>query len=166
MKGVIYMTEQIKNRIISGTAYWASVVSPNTTFDPHRWEINVCNLSDETRAMVEEDGLPIKNKGDDRGDFVTIKRNLTRKDGGTNDAPKVVDSNNSPMHNTLIGNGSLVNVKYRPYSWSYSNRKGVSADLMAVQVVDLVEYMADGDFESVEGGYTSGEGSDIPFPTN
>jgi hypothetical protein len=166
MKGVIYMTEQIKNRIISGTAYWASIVSPNTTFDPHRWEINVCNLSDETRAMVEEDGLPIKNKGDDRGDFVTIKRNLTRKDGGTNDAPKVVDSNNSPMHNTLIGNGSLVNVKYRPYSWSYSNRKGVSADLMAVQVVDLVEYMADGDFESVEGGYTSGEGSDIPFPTN
>lgn len=160
------MTEQIKNRIISGTAYWASVVSPNTTFDPHRWEINVCNLSDETRAMVEEDGLSIKNKGDDRGDFVTIKRNLTRKDGGTNDAPKVVDSNNSPMHNTLIGNGSLVNVKYRPYSWSYSNRKGVSADLMAVQVVDLVEYMADGDFESVEGGYTSGEGSDIPFPTN
>ena len=160
------MTEQIKNRIISGTAYWASVVSPNTTFDPHRWEINVCNLSDETRAMVEEDGLTIKNKGDDRGDFVTIKRNLTRKDGGTNDAPKVVDSNNSPMHNTLIGNGSLVNVKYRPYSWSYSNRKGVSADLMAVQVVDLVEYMADGDFESVEGGYTSGEGSDIPFPTN
>ena len=160
------MTEQIKNRIISGTAYWASIVSPNTTFDPHRWEINVCNLSDETKAMVEEDGLSIKNKGDDRGDFVTIKRNLTRKDGGTNDAPKVVDSNNSPMHNTLIGNGSLVNVKYRPYSWSYGNRKGVSADLMAVQVVDLVEYMADGDFESVEGGYTSSEGSDIPFPTN
>ena len=160
------MADQMKNRIISGTAYWANVVSPNTTFDPHRWEINVCNLSDETRAMVEEDGLDIKNKSDDRGDFVTIKRNLLRKDGGTNDAPKVVDADNSPMHNTLIGNGSLVNVKYRPYAWSYSNRNGVSADLMAVQVVDLVEYMADGDFDAVEGGYTSNEGSDIPFPTN
>jgi len=166
MKGVIYMTDTLKSRIISGTAYWACVVSPNTTFDPHRWEINVCNLSDETKAMVEEDGLTIKNKGDDRGDFVTIKRNLTRKDGGTNDAPKVVDADNSPMHNTLIGNGSLVNVKYRPYAWSYGNRKGVSADLSAVQVVDLVEYMATGDFEKVEGGYTSPEGSDIPFPAN
>ena len=160
------MADQIKNRIISGTAYWAAVVSPNTTFDPHCWEINVCNLSDETRAMVEEDGLDIKNKGDERGDFVTVKRKLLRKDGGTNDAPKVVDADNSPMHNTLIGNGSLVNVKYRPYAWSYSNRNGVSADLMAVQVVDLVEYMADGDFDAVEGGYTSSEGSDIPFPTN
>ena len=160
------MADQIKNRIISGTAYWAAVVSPNTTFDPHCWEINVCNLSDETRAMVEEDGLAIKNKGDERGDFVTVKRKLLRKDGGTNDAPKVVDADNSPMHNTLIGNGSLVNVKYRPYAWSYSNRNGVSADLMAVQVVDLVEYMADGDFDAVEGGYTSSEGSDIPFPTN
>ena len=160
------MADQMKNRIISGTAYWAAVVSPNTTFDPHCWEINVCNLSDETRATVEEDGLVIKNKGDERGDFVTIKRKLLRKDGGTNDAPKVVDADNSPMHNTLIGNGSLVNVKYRPYSWSYGNRNGVSADLIAVQVIDLVEYMADGDFDVVEGGYTSTEGSDVPFPTN
>lgn len=156
-----------KHNIISGTAFWASVVAPNTTFDADGvWEVNVCNLDDEAKATLEADGIAIRNKGDEKGDYVQIKRKVRRNDGGVNTAPKVVDSNNSPMHNTLIGNGSLVNVKYRPYSWSYGNRKGVSADLMAVQVVDLVEYMADGDFESVEGGYTSSEGSDIPFPTN
>ena len=30
--------------VISGTAYWASIQSPNTKFEPHRWSINVGNL--------------------------------------------------------------------------------------------------------------------------
>ena len=38
--------------------------------------------------------------------------------------------------------------------------------ILGATVIDLVEYMAEGDFDTVEGGYTSTEGSDIPFPTN
>ena len=34
-----------KYNIVSGTAYWASVAAPNTTFDSDGvWEVNVCNL--------------------------------------------------------------------------------------------------------------------------
>ena len=49
-----------KYNIISGTAFWASVVAPNTTFDADGvWEVNVCNLDDEAKATLEADGIAI-----------------------------------------------------------------------------------------------------------
>ena len=63
--------------VISGTAYWASIQSPNTKFEPHRWSINVGNLDAENKAIAEKDGLTVKNKGDEKGDFVTIERKTT-----------------------------------------------------------------------------------------
>ena len=156
-----------KTMIISGTAYWASVVAPNTTFDSDGvWEINVCNLDDNIVADLEAEGIDVKNKNDEKGNYVLAKRRVKRKDGGVNSPPKVVDSNNTPMHNTLIGNGSLVNVKFSPYEWTFGNKQGIGLDLQAVQVVDLVEYSTgEEDFEPVSGGYQASD-EDIPFPTN
>ena len=147
--------------VISGTAYWASISQPNTTFEPC-WTIDV-SLDAEGIAKVKADGLSVKNKGDERGDFVTIKRKVEGKNG-SNQAPELVDSQRQPMFNTLIGNGSKVNVLYRPYDWSWKNKEGRSADLQKVQVVELVPYSSDGeaeDFDVVESGYTSDD--DIPF---
>ena len=40
--------------VISGTAYWASLVAPNTTFDSDGvWSIDVCNLDKENLAIVK-----------------------------------------------------------------------------------------------------------------
>tara|TARA_R110000803_G_scaffold20087_1_gene51977 strand:+ start:15760 stop:16212 length:453 start_codon:yes stop_codon:yes gene_type:complete len=145
---------------ITGLAWWASLSAPNTTFEPC-WTIDVA-LDAENRAKVEADGLTIKNKDDDRGDFITIKRKVEGKNG-TNLAPALVDSNREPMFNTLIGNESKVNVLYRPYDWEYKGKAGRGADLTKVQVVTLVPYAVDNseDFEVVESGYTSDD--DIPF---
>ena len=61
--------------VISGKAYWASVTNPNTTFDADGvWTIDVGNLDKKAIAQLKDEGLTIKNKGDDRGDFVSIKR--------------------------------------------------------------------------------------------
>ena len=61
--------------VISGIAYWAAITNPNTTFDPDGvWSIDVCNLDKKNLGIIEKDGLTVKNKGDDRGSFVTIKR--------------------------------------------------------------------------------------------
>jgi len=56
-----------------------------------------------------------------------------------------------------------VNVKAVPFEWDYAGKTGVSADLAAVQVVDLIEYAGSGvgDFDVVKGGYVSDE--EIPF---
>jgi len=107
----------------------------------------------------------VANKGDDRGDFVTIKRKVLKKDGTQRQAPIVKDSQNNNWDGKLIANGSTVNVKALPFDWSYAGKSGVSADLAAVQVVDFIEYSTDGvDFDVVEGGYvTPIVEEDIPF---
>ena len=150
--------------VISGKAYWASVTSPNTTFDADgTWSIDVCNLDEANKAIAEKDGLTIKNKKDDREDFVNIKRHVKRKDGNMNKAPEVLDAQKRTMIDTLIGNGSTVNVLYTTYEWKFKGRSGVSADLKKVQVVELIPYQGDADdaFDVVPDGYSSDE--KIPF---
>ena len=152
----------MKASFISGKAYWASVVAPNTTFDSDgTWKLDVCNMDAKSLATVKEDGLTIKNKGDERGDFVTIKRDVRRGKGGMNRAPTLVDAQKRTMTD-LVGNGSVVNVKYRPYVYDNKFGKGKGADLMGVQVIELVRFDADPDeededFEVVSDGFSTEE---------
>ena len=67
--------------ILSGKAYWTSIVQPNTTFEPV-WSVDVALTGDQL-AKAKALGLPIKNKGDERGDFVKIKRNVPDRDWET-----------------------------------------------------------------------------------
>ena len=137
--------------IVSGKAHWASVLAPNTTYEPV-YSIDL-ELDDDTKCLIENLGLSIKNKGDGRNDFVTIKRKLYKKNGDERPAPTVKDSANNSWNDQLIGNGSQVNVKFATYDWTYAGKSGVGADLMAVQVVDLVPYGNSNDFESIDDGY-------------
>tara|TARA_R100001082_G_scaffold38142_2_gene20123 strand:+ start:1348 stop:1833 length:486 start_codon:yes stop_codon:yes gene_type:complete len=155
--------------VVKGNAYWASITSPNTTFDSDGvWSIDVGNLDKKNIEIAKADGLSIKNKGDDRGDFVTVKRKVRRKDGNMNKAPEVVDAQKRNMIGTLIGNGSEVNVLYTTYEWEFKGRSGISADLRAVQVTNLVPYNVDADadeaFEVVADGFVSNEADEeIPL---
>jgi ABC-type oligopeptide transport system substrate-binding subunit len=148
---------------ITGKCHYASITEPNTKFEPV-WSIQV-EVNDDNRPIIEKAGLSVANKGDDRGDFVTIKRKVLRKDGTQRQGPVVKDSQNNNWDGKLIANGSTVNVKAVPFEWSYAGKSGVSADLAAVQVVDFIEYSSAGeDFDVVEGGYvTETSEEDIPF---
>tara|TARA_R110001606_G_scaffold183077_1_gene329695 strand:- start:283 stop:801 length:519 start_codon:yes stop_codon:yes gene_type:complete len=152
---------------ITGKCHYASITEPNTKFEPV-WSIQV-EVDDTNRATIEAAGLTISNKGDDRNDFVTIKRKVERKDGTIRQGPTVKDSQNNDWDGKLIANGSVVNVKAIPFEWSYAGKSGVSADLAAVQVVDFIEYAGGGsgdDFTVVPGGYVTQGGNideDIPF---
>ena len=138
-----------------------SIIEPNTKFDPV-WSIQV-EVDDNNRSVIEGANLKITNKGDDRGDFVTIKRKVLRKDGSERKAPIVKDSQNNLWDDKLIANGSLVNVKAVPYEWNYAGKSGTSADLAAVQVVDFIEYAnSKEDFAPVDGGYVQASAS-APF---
>ena len=155
-QGVKYMS------VISGDAFWAHVITPNTKFNPDgEWSIEVCNLDKANKKVAETDGLTIKNKGDERGDFVTLKQYARNKDGASR-AISVKDSQrNTFPSDKRVGNGSKVNVSYFPKEYTVYGG-GVKGYLNAVQVTDLVEYSVD-DFGVVEGGYTNNEVEDIPF---
>jgi len=150
---------------ITGKCHYASITEPNTKFEPV-WSIQI-EVDENNRSVIESAGLPISNKDDDRGDFVTIKRKVMRKDGTQRQGPIVKDSQNNSWDGKLIANGSTVNVKAVPFEWKYAGKSGVSADLAAVQVVDFIEYTsgADNDFEVVPGGYVTGNANqeEVPF---
>ena len=147
---------------ITGKCHYASITEPNTKFDPV-WSIQV-EINDDNREVVEKSGLKVANKGDERGDFVTIKRKVHRKDGTERNAPLVMDSQNNRWNNEKkIANGSTVNVKAIPYEWDYAGKSGISADLAAVQIVDFIEYSGNQqDFAPVDGGYVQ-EAEAVPF---
>jgi len=125
--------------MLTGKVYWASVVEPNTTYEP-AWQVDICIEDAETKAKLESIGLPIKNKGDDRGDFFSAKRKVKKKDGSDRDAPRVIDAKRNPWDNRLIGNGTVAKIKVQPYDWDYAGKSGVSSDFMGMQVIDLVTY--------------------------
>ena len=122
---------------------WASVVEPNTKFEP-TWEIEA-ELNDQQAAMFADAGVRLKE--DDGIKLLRFKRKVegNKKGGGTyrNDPPKVVDASKQEFTN-LIGNGSLVNIAYDLRSWEMMGNTGVKADLKAVQVLELVEYSGGG----------------------
>lgn len=159
--------------VLSGKAYWTSISSPNTTYEPV-WSVDL-SLTGDQLDRAKKLGLPIKNKGDDRGDFVKIKRNVKRRDGSENSQPALKDAQKRDILGTLVGNGSDVNVAFKTYDWEYAGNKGVGTDLMAVQVVNLIPYGGSEDdaFDVVPDGFTSEDGDDafasldddIPFGT-
>ena len=163
---------KIHMSVLKGNAYWASIVSPNTTFDSDGvWSIDVANLDEKNINVAKDDGLDVKNKGDDRGSFVTVKRKVRRKDGNMNKQPEVVDASKRNIASTLIGNGSEVNVLYSTYEWEFKGRSGVSADLRAVQVTNLIPYNVDADadeaFEVVPDGFvTEDSNEELSFASN
>ena len=94
-------------------------------------------------ANLISDGLEdrIKNKDDERGDFISLKRQVkNQRTGQANSAPDVMDAQKRPLVNTLVGNGSIVNVLYRPYDWTYQNRhKEQDQELVLPQEKQSVE---------------------------
>jgi hypothetical protein len=148
--------------IITGKCYWAKVQAPDTAYEP-QWSIDIC-VDDNNREAILKDGLTIKNKGDERGDFIQIRQKVSRRDGTENSPPIILDAQKNPM-TKLIGNGSIVNVQYTPFEWSMNGKSGVSPLLKKVQVVNLVPYGED--FDVIEGGYIEGASSitedEVPF---
>ena len=65
--------------ILTGKCYWASVVEPRAMFEP-AWQVDLC-LDEDTKPLVQEAGLKIRNKGDERGEFITLKRKVYGRNG-------------------------------------------------------------------------------------
>ncbi len=146
--------------IITGKAQWASVLQPNTKYEP-AWQIDVCNLDAKSKKILKADGIAhkIKNVGDDRGDFIKITQKVDKRDGTKFEAPKVVDGMKRPF-TQLIGNGSEVAVKYAVSNYEYSGNKGIAAYLKAVQVLKHIPYGDGEDFDIVESS-TGGDVDDM-----
>ena len=129
--------------VLEGKAYWASVTTPNTTFEPVYTVDLVVNedvANDfEARGFKVKD-LSIKDENGGQtpvGRALTIKRKVNGPNGMVRNAPKLFDKNKQPMDD-VVGNGSSVKVQYNEWETDnkYGNFKGL--DFQAMQVIDLV----------------------------
>ena len=127
--------------VVEGVAYWASVTTPNTKFEPV-YTVNLI-VSDDVAESFRSRGFTIKDM--EEGPALVIRRKTHKKTGEPNPAPKLVDRNKNPM-DTNVGNGSKVKVHYNEWesTWNGTVYKGL--DFKGMQVLELVEYgVADGD---------------------
>tara|TARA_R100000664_G_scaffold17170_4_gene26063 strand:+ start:2304 stop:2759 length:456 start_codon:yes stop_codon:yes gene_type:complete len=148
--------------VIQGEAFWAHVINPNTKWNPEgEWSIEIGNLDKINKSIAEADGLTIKNKNDERGDFVTLKQYARTKEG-TARPMRVEDAKRNPFPaDQLIGNGSKVNASYYPKPYTQYGG-GVKGYLQGVQVINLIKYNND-DFQVVPEGYDSNTNNEVPF---
>lgn len=144
---------------IRGKALWASVLSPNTKYDPV-YCIDLVIGDDQVKGATAA-GLKVKKTED--GNVVRFRRNVTRASGEVNKPPVVVDTARNPQTD-LIGNGSDVNVQFSVFEWSNKYGSGTGVDLQGVQVLNLVEYVGgDGsEFDDESGEVQVAEVAEIP----
>ena len=121
--------------IIDGTAYWASIKTPNTTFEPV-FTVNLV-VSQDVADDFASKGHTVKQM--DEGPALIIKRKVNGPNGMVRNAPRLLDQNKQDV-NLAVGNGSKVRVQCNEYEWEYAGKEGKSLDLQAVQIIDLVEY--------------------------
>jgi hypothetical protein len=133
--------------ILEGTAYWASVTTPNTTFEPV-YSVNLV-VSDDTAQQFKDRGFSVKQM--DEGPAVVIKRKVNGPNGMVREAPRLVDRYKQPL-DCKVGNGSTVKVQYKEWESNWKGKTFKGLDFQAMQVIDLVEVgSADGaEFDAYE----------------
>ena len=133
--------------ILQGQAYYAKVIGkPKPGYDKTKleWSTDVAINSETKKRLIKEGvGAYIKNKGDDRGDFISFKRAATKMDGTPGKPIEVVDNKGQPWdQNTFIGNKSVVNVMY---ALNEKAAGGLKPGLIKMQVWEHVPYVPTGE---------------------
>ena len=129
--------------VLEGKAYWASVTTPNTTFEPVYTvdlvvENDVANSFEARGFKIKDLSVKDENGGQTSvGRALTIKRKVNGPNGMVRNAPKLFDKEKNAMDD-VVGNGSHVKVQYN--EWETDNKYGQfkGLDFQAMQVIDLV----------------------------
>jgi hypothetical protein len=86
-------------------------------------------------------GIAVRNKGDDRGNYVTVK---------SNNPIKPVFSATDEVDSSLIGNGSKANAAIKPYHWDFKGKQGTSASLSKLLITEVAVYDKGGDGAAID----------------
>lgn len=138
----------------TGIAMWAYTKEADTKFEP-QWRITLL-LSDAEAKKLKDLGVVVKRNDDGAWEY-KFKRKVKNAKGFDNEPPRVVDAAKNTF-NGIIGNGSIVNVQFKPFQWKF--KKGVGTDLVAVQIVDLVPYGGSGESGSASDEFEVLDGTD------
>lgn len=136
---------------LTGTGHWMKVLGPpvpNYARDGFEWTLDF-TPDEEGLAKIAELGLnkKLKNKSDERGDFLALKQKEKTVAGKLNDPITVVDARNrlwdpqivNGKATNLIGNGSKIEVKLDVVDYGKAMPTGLY--VRAIRVLDRVPYV-------------------------
>ena len=116
--------------MINADLFWANLAQVNEMSG--KYQVDLSNLSDSAVEALEERGITVSNKQDERGNFVTAKsKNPIRAYNTPGDELAV-----------MVGNGSKAKVGVSYYDWEFKGKKGRSVSIIKLIITDLEEYEA------------------------
>lgn len=136
------MSSKYKTYVIRGTLNWAKVLG-NPVYNEYakkkQWSVDV--TPDEAGMKTLKDLkllTKIKNKEDDRGDFISFRQDEFRKSGDPNLPITITDIKGNPWpENKLLGNGTVADVKFSYQD--FGTTKG--SYIKAIRVLKHVPYV-------------------------
>ena len=115
------------------TLYWAALAEKNQMSG--KYQVDLCQLDPEQVAKLEEIGLNVRTKGDDRGYFVTAK---------SANFPIAAYLSDGTIFGGKVANGSKADVKAEAYEWTHAPTKrsgwAIGIKIGGLTVTDLIEY--------------------------
>lgn len=121
-------TKQMK---IEADLMWAFLDTPNAMSG--KYQVDLCNLSNNAIKALEELGVNVRNK-DDKGFFITAK--------SKNYPISAIDEKGAPIF-AKVGNGSRGIALIKPYAYKVNGKSGVGVGINKLIVTKLVEYNAE-----------------------
>lgn len=121
-------TKQMK---IEADLMWAFLDTPNAMSG--KYQVDLCNLSNNAIKALEELGVNVRNK-DDKGFFITAK--------SKNYPISAIDEKGAPVF-AKVGNGSRGIALIKPYAYKVNGKSGVGVGINKLIVTKLVEYNAE-----------------------
>jgi hypothetical protein len=121
--------------VLEGTAYWAFVTTPNTTYDPC-YTVNLV-VDNEIAQQFEDRGFTVKQMNE--GPAVIIKRKVNGPNGMIRKAPVLLDRRKQEI-DVSVGNGSHVKVQYKEWESQWNGKTFKGLDFVKMQVLSLVEF--------------------------
>lgn len=138
---------------VTGYIYWAKILGkprPNYNKDGLEWAFEF-EPDEDGIAKIKQHKLTdrLKDKYEDRGKFLVLRKTELNKDGNANPPIRVYNKDNEDWDQTkLIGNRTLADVKLDIRDYGPGKKKGVYP--VAVRIKELVEYQSS-EFGAMDG---------------
>lgn len=117
-------------KFVDVTLFWPFLNEKNDLSG--KYQVDLSNLSDAQVEKLEDLGLTVRNKGDDRGNFLTAKSSKF--------PITPYSTSGDDLSGVQIGNGSKATILFDTYEWNFKNKTGVSLGIKKLIVTDVVEY--------------------------
>ena len=116
--------------VINAVLFWANLKTVNEMSG--KYQVDLGGLSSAAVSALEEVGLTVANKDDERGEYITCKSKNPIK--AFNEAGDELD--------VMVGNGSKAKVVLGHYDWTFKGKEGRSPSLHKLIITDLEEFEA------------------------